>query len=673
MCGIFGIVARRPGAFEAGQLARLLNKLFKLSESRGKEAAGVAVLSDGAIDIYKEPITASAFIRSKPYRELIARTLGDQADRSKPVAVIGHSRLVTNGAQALHQNNQPVVAENAVAVHNGIICNVDSLWQDHPDLARQSEVDTEVFLRLFEQRFARTDQLADSVRETFAELEGTASVGVLLRDRDAVLLATNNGSLYTVGDDDLLLFASERYILEQAMSEPPLRGRVSAAQIRPCGAGAAMLAPLNGEALVDFPLNGPTAPVVPTPGARTPRKINDIRNGAHVARNGAPAIANRSAASRVERLVDEGCARVPEMRRCTRCILPEAMPFIDFDSDGVCNYCRNWRPIETTGADALAEAVAPYRGCNGAAPDCLLALSGGRDSTYSLHYVKTVLGMNPVAYTYDWGMVTDLARRNQARICGRLGVEHILVSADITQKRANIRKNVQAWLRRPELGTVPLFMAGDKQFFYYANRLRNQMNLKLLIFSMNPLERTDFKTGFCGVSGGTKDKFYGLSFGGRMQLAMYYANQYLRNPAYINSSLWDTLHAFWSYYFLPQDYLQFFHYLMWDEATIERTLIDEYDWELAPDTKSTWRIGDGTASFYNYIYYIGAGFTENDTFRSNQIRQGLIERDWAIERAKVDNHPRTESMLWYCDTIGIDAAAAVKRINEMPKRYSPLA
>ena len=97
-------------------------------------------------------------------------------------------------------------------------------------------------------------------------------------------------------------------------------------------------------------------------------------------------------------------------------------------------------------------------------------------------------------------------------------MEHILVSADINVKRANIRKNVRAWLRRPDLGTVPLFMAGDKQFFYYANRLRHQVGVKLLIFSMNPLERTDFKTGFCGVTkGGTKEKFYGLSAWGKLQ------------------------------------------------------------------------------------------------------------------------------------------------------------
>ena len=49
--------------------------------------------------------------------------------------------------------------------------------------------------------------------------------------------------------------------------------------------------------------------------------------------------------------------------------------------------------------------------------------------------------MNPIAITYDWGMVTDLARRNQARICGALGIEHVIVAADIP-KREVILKNI---------------------------------------------------------------------------------------------------------------------------------------------------------------------------------------------------------------------------------------
>ena len=51
----------------------------------------------------------------------------------------------------------------------------------------------------------------------------------------------------------------------------------------------------------------------------------------------------------------------------------------------------------------------PFRSKDGRA-DCLVAFSGGRDSTYSLHYVKNELELNPIAYTYDWGMVNALTQ-----------------------------------------------------------------------------------------------------------------------------------------------------------------------------------------------------------------------------------------------------------------------
>ncbi|MBK7868394.1 MAG: hypothetical protein IPJ75_16195 [Ignavibacteriales bacterium] len=89
--------------------------------------------------------------------------------------------------------------------------------------------------------------------------------------------------------------------------------------------------------------------------------------------------------------------------------------------------------------EELFKLVEPYRKKDGI-PDVLIPFSGGRGSTLTLHLVKKELRLNPIAFTYDWGMVTDLARRNIARACGQLGVEHIIVSADIKWKRNNIGK-----------------------------------------------------------------------------------------------------------------------------------------------------------------------------------------------------------------------------------------
>jgi hypothetical protein len=314
--------------------------------------------------------------------------------------------------------------------------------------------------------------------------------------------------------------------------------------------------------------------------------------------------------------------------------------------------------------------VEPYRSKDGS-PDVIVAFSGGRDSSYGLHYVKTVLGMNPVAFTYDWGMVTDLARRNQARVCGKLGIEHIVRSADITQKRRFIRKNVEAWLKRPDLGMVTLFTAGDKAFYAHARALRKETGIKLVIFSTgNMIEDTPYKTGLCGIREDDHGMtLTGLSFRNEIALLWYYAKNYLKNPAYLNESVWDTLDAYWQTFVVKDDFLYLFHYLPWTEEEIVGTIRREYDWEVATDTTTTWRIGDGSAAFYNYIYQTIAGFTEDEVMLSNMIREGHLDRALALERAEEFGRPRWPSIREYAQLAGFNCDEALQVINAAPKRY----
>ena len=110
-----------------------------------------------------------------------------------------------------------------------------------------------------------------------------------------------------------------------------------------------------------------------------------------------------------------------------------------------------------------------------------------------------------------------------------------------------------------------------------------------------------------------------------------------KSLGYFNTSIWDTLSGeYYRSFTQKSDYFHIFDYWRWDEADINKTL-KLYDWEMAPDTQTTWRIGDGTAAFYNYIYYVLAGFTEHDTFRSNQIREGDISREEALRLVADEN------------------------------------
>jgi glucosamine--fructose-6-phosphate aminotransferase (isomerizing) len=646
MCGIFGVVAGAEAARDRAGLRQLVDSFFLLSESRGKEAAGIAV--DAGADpilVQKEPLPASRMIRTTRYTELF-ETIGRPASA---VTIIGHSRLVTNGNQLANDNNQPVSAGGLIGVHNGIVVNDAAIWGRHPELRRAAEVDTEIILALLS-LYALQKDLGpeEAARRTFAEIEGSASVAIFIQDQ--LLLATNTGSLYLWRDagDRSLLFASEKYILDEALGNGAGRrlasGPGNGREVIKVQPGRALLVDRRTLACREFSLDSGAANAAPPTG------------GTYVEYR-----------TRMKRMQVGGAEGWQErLRRCTRCILPETMPFIEFDRDGVCNFCRCYQPMRAKGKDALYETLDRFRSRSGN-PDCVVGFSGGRDSSFGLHYIKNVLRMNPVAFTYDWGMVNDLARRNQARLCGRLGVEHIVVSADIAKKRENIRKNVTAWLRRPDLGLIPLFMAGDKQFFYFARQVSRQTGAQLVIFCENKLEKTDFKAGFCGISTvGTNVLSDGLSAAARLRMAAHYGRAFVLNPHHFNSSLLDTATAAWSYYLMPLRFVSFYEHIEFDEALVEKTIIEEYGWELAPDTPSSWRIGDGTAPFYNFIYYTVAGFTEADTFRSNQVREGLLTRQQALEMVRTENRPRHDAIRWYCEQVGLDYPAVVDAIRRIP-------
>ena len=656
MCGIHGFVVGLDADVSSRAVQSVVAMQFRLSDSRGKEAAGWALRASQRITVYHRPISGRHLVRTRRHRELLSSTLEEVKSNGHlqpPLAIIGHSRLVTHGSEAASLNNQPVAREGVVAVHNGIVVNHAGLWKLLPGDGPQSELDTEVLAPLLARYRREGGSIISAARDVFTGLEGAASLAVLFDDEPKLLLTTNTGSLYLAGDQQRgIVFASERAILAKLLHSRTVRRLIGRSRIIHVPSCVGYVVDLETCRLERFELqDGHKAAVGPL--EEHPAPVSHHEPTAEITvlpprRDIQP--------------------KIDALQRCTRCILPESFPFLEFDEQGVCNYCRNHVPMHVKGLDTLRGMVAPYRRGDGNV-DCIVAFSGGRDSSYGLHIIKRELGLNPIAFTYDWGMVTDLARRNQARVCGKLGIEHILISADIRRKRANIHRNVKAWLKNPDLGMVPLFMAGDKQFFYYANKLRKQAGVKLMIFAVNPMEQTGFKSGFCGVDEAGVTMYFKFPLMKRLKLSAYYLRQYLRNPSYFNRSMFDTAWAYFSAFMIPHDYVMLYDYVRWDEKIIDRTLADEYDWEKATDTTSTWRIGDGTAAFYNYIYHTVTGFSEHDTFRSNQIREGMIARDEALRRVRQENQPRWESLKWYSEVIGFDLDEAIATINDIPRLY----
>ncbi|NOH65234.1 glucosamine 6-phosphate synthetase [Vibrio rotiferianus] len=606
MCGIFGIVSPQYIKDEE------LNVLASHSRQRGRDSSGLFYDLNGRYKIKRADYDVS---------RLLKKISGNYSK-----ITLGHSRLITNGLG----DNQPVVRNNIVAIHNGIIVNDKALFIEN-GLTRHLKIDSEIIVALAED-FIEKNNSANGIGEYILEkCKGVVACALVLPQLKKLVLFSNNGSLYIGMKAKTRYFSSESH---------PLRKL-----------GCAEIDQVKGQSIVwdieDYPIssveddNERTVDLIP--------EFQFIQKEADILEYN----------------------EKPEVKRCTKCILPETMPFIHFDEKGECNYCHNYTPRNIPKPkEELFDLVKPYRK-PGNELDCIVPFSGGRDSCYGLHLIVEELKMKPVTYTYDWGMVTDLGRRNISRMCADLGVENIIVAADISKKRQNIAMNLKAWLRSPHLGMISILTAGDKHFFRHVETVKRQTGINLNLWGVNPLEVTHFKAGFLGVPPYfEEEKVY--SHGISKQLRYHYlrTKAMMQSPGYFNSSLWDTLSGeYYRSFTEKNDYYHIFDYWRWDEKTIDDTLLNTYDWETAVDTSTTWRIGDGTAALYNYIYYTVAGFSEHDTFRSNQIREGEITRDEALALVADENQPRYQNIRWYLDALGMDFKEVITTINSIPKLY----
>lgn len=114
---------------------------------------------------------------------------------------------------------------------------------------------------------------------------------------------------------------------------------------------------------------------------------------------------------------------------CKRCGISSNYPEIKFDADEICSLCQNYTKYEGRARtwfktmpeleqlvdDVKTESTGKY--------DCIVLLSGGKDSTYALARLAD-LGLSILAYTLDNGFISDSAKTNIAKVCATLHIDH---------------------------------------------------------------------------------------------------------------------------------------------------------------------------------------------------------------------------------------------------------
>lgn len=127
-------------------------------------------------------------------------------------------------------------------------------------------------------------------------------------------------------------------------------------------------------------------------------------------------------------------------QRCIKCILPASFPGISFDDEGICCYCKASPEKKSQDANKdkyrhkFLELLSAQQNTNGY--DCIIAYSGGKDSSYTLKIIKSKYKLNILALTIDNGFLSPSAISNIRTVVESLGVDHFFIKPrfDILRK-----------------------------------------------------------------------------------------------------------------------------------------------------------------------------------------------------------------------------------------------
>jgi N-acetyl sugar amidotransferase len=148
---------------------------------------------------------------------------------------------------------------------------------------------------------------------------------------------------------------------------------------------------------------------------------------------------------------------------CRRCVMPETKPDLYIDEDGVCNACRGFDGRETVNwaerGNELEIILDRYRSPDGRNYDCVIPVSGGKDSHYQAIRMLE-MGMNPLCVTATTCKLSDIGRRNIENLKS-LGVDYVEVTTNRIVRRKLNRLSLEtigdiSWPEHLGIFTIPV-------------------------------------------------------------------------------------------------------------------------------------------------------------------------------------------------------------------------
>jgi len=328
------------------------------------------------------------------------------------------------------------------------------------------------------------------------------------------------------------------------------------------------------------------------------------------------------------------------MERCKKCILPVNYPGVTFDENGVCNFCNQYERPHFLGLDELKRDIRS-RAIPDQAYDCILGLSGGRDSTYLLYILSRKLGLKVLAFNYDHGYIPEQSRANARNAAKSLNVDYEVLSGDYLRKLLPF--HLKTWLRRPSPAMIGLLCVGCRLGTDLGLlRIAKKYHVPVIAYGGHPLEGVGFKmrllqgdfetgTGLSMIKGYLSE----IGKNPRWLLNPYSLITQFREYAVHFSPMRKLFKGSWQASLL--NFSPFFRYIRWEEKEVISTIQDELDWRKPEMSDSTWRSDCRIGMLKQYLYMKTLGFSDKDDGLSCLIRDGQITRDEALARLKIES------------------------------------
>jgi hypothetical protein len=332
--------------------------------------------------------------------------------------------------------------------------------------------------------------------------------------------------------------------------------------------------------------------------------------------------------------------------RCARCVLPENYPKIRFDQRGVCNYCLSYKPIQYKGESALKALLDTYRG-RGKQYDCIVAVSGGKDSCFVLYEAAKKYNMRTLAMNYESGFSSARAKQNIKNAIDALGVDYIQIKSRRDIQKKCMKDEIEGWIRNPSSDVVPKLCRGCSEGFLHGGyRICAQVDVPLIILGESQMENASFKKVLHrdAVLGRysrwllttlAKDPlhFHPRRVYHRFLLHMEFPPRRAGAMCCYDAMPWLA----YRYIVHGPKLLQWFDYVPYDEETIKSTVARELKWEKPEDTASSWRFDCEIHALVDLMFVKRLGFSEKDEVYSRMIREGSLTRVEALKRLNADS------------------------------------